>query len=82
MPGTKGLSAAAAPVCSFTTVLMVNAASEAVIGLPSVHTAPDLSLNVHVRPSSLVVQDSAKSGWGCSSLEYCARLGYISIQAA
>ena len=43
MPGTNGLSAAAAPPCSVTMVLMVKAASPAVMGLPSVQTAPDLS---------------------------------------
>ncbi len=53
---------AAAPLRSRTIVLMVQATSAAVSGLPSDHTAFGTVVNVHVRPWLDSFQLEAKSG--------------------
>ena len=64
---TAGPLAVFAP-SSVIILLNVQAASSAVIGWPSDHFASRI-LNVQVSPSGEVVQDSARSGLGCSVLE-------------
>src|SRR3954452_9631303 len=58
-----------------TSVLIVQAASSAVSGLPSDHFEPETVWNVHVRPSFEVSHFVAKSGANCRSLSYWTRNG-------
>ncbi len=58
---SAGAATAAAPFAYLTIVLIVHAASAAVIGLPSDHFVPERSVNVHVLPSFDVFQDFAQS---------------------
>src|SRR5215208_6186695 len=52
---------AVGPLANFTVVLIVQAASSAVSGLPSDHLPPGRTLKVHVLPSGVCDQDSAQS---------------------
>ncbi len=72
-------AALAAPVALYlTSVLIVQAASSAVIGLPSDHFAFGRVLNVQVLPPSLDFQDVAKSGTNSAFvLSYWIRNGYM-----
>ncbi len=58
---TPAAATAVGPFWYSTVVLIVQAASSAVIGLPSDHLVSGLSLNVQSLPSAECVQESAQS---------------------
>ena len=60
---SAGAATAAAPFAYLTIVLIVHAASAAVIGVPSDHFVPERRANVHVLPSFEVFHDFAQSPW-------------------
>src|ERR1043166_6268384 len=62
MCATRPAALAAPPAAYLMSVLIVQAASFAVSGWPSVHFAPERVVNVQVLPPSLAFHEVAKSG--------------------